>query len=132
MGDNQEREEENNEPTQQNFLEDDEDDNDSALSFLHDSIDSPPWQSTRVPVPRELFSGQIAYESDPLPEADSQDNEGLFGCDQKSANYVSTCAPKSHQHMVHVSCILSSNVDNKGPDELASLKEAMVRHDWPE
>ncbi len=26
--------------------------------------------------------------------------------------------------------MLSSNVDNKGVDEPASLKEAIVRHDW--
>ncbi len=44
VGDNQEqsaREEENNELTQQNFLEEHEDDNDSALSSVPESIDSP-------------------------------------------------------------------------------------------
>ncbi len=30
--------------------------------------------------------------------------------------------------MIRVLCILSSNVDNKDPDEAASLKEAMARH----
>ena len=34
--------------------------------------------------------------------------------------------------MIRVLCILSSNVDNEGPDEPASLKEAMARHNWPE
>ncbi len=28
--------------------------------------------------------------------------------------------------------MLSSNVDNEGPDEPVSLKEAMARHDWPD
>ncbi len=113
-------------------MEDNEDDNDSALSSVPDSIDSPPRQSTQVPVPRKLFSGQIAYGSSPLPEADSQDKEGLSGRDQKSANYVSTRAAKSYPYMVRVLCMLSSNVDNEGPDEPASLKEAMARHDWPQ
>ncbi len=121
------REEENNEPTQQNLLEDHEDDNDSALNSVPDSIGSPPRRSTRVPVPRESFSSQIAYGSGPLPEADSQDNEGLSGHDQKSANYVSTRAAKSHQYMVRVLCILSSNMDNKSLDQPVSLKEAMAR-----
>ncbi len=99
MGDNQEqsaREGKNNELTQQSFLEDNEDDNDSAFSSVPDSIDSPSRQSIRVPVPQELFSGQIAYWSGLLPEAESQDKEGLSGRDQKSANYVSTRAAKSH------------------------------------
>ncbi len=34
--------------------------------------------------------------------------------------------------MVCVLGILSSNEDNKGPDEAASLKEAMARYDLPE
>ena len=28
--------------------------------------------------------------------------------------------------------MLSSNVDNEGADELATPKEAIARHDWPE
>ncbi len=106
--------------------------NDSAFSSVLDSIGSIPRQSTQVLVPRKLFSGQIVYRSGPLPEADSQDKEGLSGRDQKSAKYVSIRAAKSHQHMVRILCIFSSNVDNECPDEPASLKEAIARRDWPE
>ncbi len=126
------REEKNNGPIQQNLLEEHEDDNDSAPRYIPDSIDSPPRRSIRVLVPRELLSGEITYWSSPLPKADSQDKEGLSGHDQTSPNYVSMRAAKSRQYMVRVLCILSSNIDNEGPDELASLKEDMGRHDWLE
>ncbi len=93
-------------------MEDHEDGNDSAFSSVPGSIDSIPRQSTRVPVPLESFLGQIAYGSGPLPEVDSQDKKSLSGRNQKSANDVSTRAAKSHQNMVHVLSILSSNMDN--------------------
>ncbi len=64
-------EEKNNEPIQQNILKNHEDDDDSSLSSVPDSIDSPPRRSIWVSVPRELFSGQIAYGSGLLPKADS-------------------------------------------------------------
>ena len=34
--------------------------------------------------------------------------------------------------MVRVLWMLSSNINNEGVDEPASLKEAIVRHEWPE
>ncbi len=39
---------------------------------------------------------------------------------------------KSPEHIVWVLWILSSNIDNEGADEPASLKEAIARHDWSE
>ncbi len=39
---------------------------------------------------------------------------------------------KPHEYMVQVPCILSSNIDNRGANEPASLKEAISRHYWPE
>ncbi len=113
-------------------MEDHEINNDSTLSSVPDSIDSHPRRSTQVPVPRELFFGQIAYGSGLLSEADSQDKKGPSGRDQKSAHYVSTRAAKSHQYMVRLLCILSSKFDNKGLNESASLKEAMAKYDWTE
>ena len=109
-------------------MENHEDDNDSVLSFVPENIDSLLQWSPRVFVPWELFSGQIAYGSGLLLKADGQDKKGLSGRDQKSANYGSMGAAKSHQHTVFVLCILNSNVDNKSPDEPASLKESMARN----
>ena len=86
-------------------------------------------RSIRVPIPRELFSGQIAYGSDPFPKTDSQDKAGVSGYDPKFSNDVSTRMAKSHQHIVRVLYILSLNMDNKSPDAPASLKEAIVRDD---
>ena len=76
--------------------------NDSAFTDIPDSIDSSPRRSTQVLALREIFSSQIAYGSGPLLKSDSQDKASLSEHDQKSANYVSMQAAKSHQNMVRV------------------------------
>lgn len=58
--------------------------------------------------------------------------EPEVGQSSSSANFVSSSTAKSHEHMVQVLRMLSSNMDNGGANEPASLKETMARNDWPE
>ncbi len=97
---------------------------------MPDYIESPPRQSKRNRTEQVLYPGQIVYGSGPLPKVNAKATE--VGQSSSSANFVSLHTAKSHEHMVRVLRILSSNVDNEGADEPASVKEAMVRHDWPE
>ena len=88
-------------------------------------------RSQRNSAPRILYPGQIAYGSGPLSKA--ADSQAKFtGSQQKSANFVSSHIAKSHENMVRVLQTLSANVADERPDEPATLKEAMSRHDWPE
>ena len=90
----------NHQPTQQNFQMHHDDDNDSAHGYLPDRIDSPLRRSTQALITKWFFSGQITYGLGPLPKANSQNNNGPSGCDQNSANYVSTHSAKSDKHIV--------------------------------
>ena len=77
-----------------------------------------------------LLALLLCLGSGPLPKVDTKAPE--VGQSSSSANFVSSCTAKSHEHMVRVLRMLNSNIDNEGADEPASLKETMARHDWPE
>lgn len=57
--------------------------------------------------------------------------EPEVGQSSSSTNFVSSGTAKSHEYMVQVLRMLSSNMDNGGADEPASPKETMARHGWP-
>ena len=88
-------------------------------------------RSLRNPAPRILYPGQIAYGIGSLSKATDTQAKST-GSQKKSANFVSSHTAKFHEHMVWVLRTLNTNVDNEGPDEPATLEEAMSRHDWPE
>ncbi len=102
----------------------------SAPTSVPDHIESPPRRSKRNRTEQVLYPGQIVYGSGPLSKVNAKAPE--VGQSSRSANFVSSNTAKSHEHMVRVLRMISSNVDNEGVDEPASLTEAMARHDWPE
>ena len=102
----------------------------SALTSAPDHIESPPRRSKRNCTKRVLYPCQIVYGPGPFLKVNSKAPE--VGQSSSSANFISSHTAKSHVPIVPVLRMLSSNVDNGGVDEPASLKEAMSRHDWPE
>ncbi len=107
-----------------------ESDTESGLTSMPHYIEPPPRRSTRNRTEHVLYPGQIVYGSGSLPKINPKALE--VGRSSSSANFVSSRTAKSHEDMVRVLGMFSSNVDNEGADEPASLKEAMARHDWPE
>ncbi len=97
---------------------------------MPDHIQSPPRRSKRNRTKRVLYPWQIVYGPGPLPKVNSKAHE--VGQSSSSANFMSSHTAEFHVSIVPVLRMLSSNVDNEGVDEPASLKEAMSRHDWPE
>ena len=73
-------------------------------------------RSKRAPVKRTQYPDEIFYGPGRLP---------------KRTNFTSTNVAKSHIHMMKALTMLANNIDNEGPDEPLSLKEAMARPDWP-
>lgn len=102
----------------------------SALTLIPDYIEFLPRRSTRNCIEQLLYPNQIAYSSGLLPKASIKAPEaGLYN---SFTNFVSSHTVKSHEYIVWIFCMLSSNIDNEGIDKPASLKRAMAWYDWPE
>ncbi len=98
----------------------------SAITSVLDHIESPPRRSKRNRTKEVLYPGQMVYGSGSLPKVNAKAPE--VGKSGSSADFVSLCTAKSHEHMVLVLCMVSCNVENEGVDKPASLKKDMTRH----
>ncbi len=96
-----------------------------------------PRRPERTRAPCILFPGQISYDSAlisrELLNDTSQPDSNLENLDasSSSARCTSTCAAKSHAHLVQTLRMLESNIDNEGQYEPGTLKQAMCCSDWP-